>query len=122
MDFGFTGPGGPIQNPKSTAPRAVASGFGRLFSWTAPFHGRRHHLGLRKAWLGYLFLPWLALLILDFGSWILDLPGPSAQSKIQTPRGYPKSKINQVAPDTGVLTRWPLPPNRGPWQLKWDDF
>ena len=22
--------------------------------------------------------------------------------------------------DTGILTEWPLPPNRGPWQLKWD--
>jgi streptogramin lyase len=22
--------------------------------------------------------------------------------------------------DTGILTEWPLPPNRGPWQIKWD--
>ena len=27
-----------------------------------------------------------------------------------------------TAPDVGVLTEWPLPPNRGPWQLKWDDM
>lgn len=26
-----------------------------------------------------------------------------------------------AAPDTGVMTLYPLPPNRGPWQLKWDD-
>ena len=24
--------------------------------------------------------------------------------------------------DTGILTEWPLPPNRGPWQLKWDSL
>src|SRR5205085_10516478 len=23
--------------------------------------------------------------------------------------------------DTGVLTSWPLPLDRGPWQIKWDD-
>ncbi|HKP52923.1 MAG TPA: S-layer homology domain-containing protein [Chloroflexia bacterium] len=33
------------------------------------------------------------------------------------------ARLPQEAPtlsDTGILTEWPLPPNRGPWQLKWD--
>ena len=48
--------------------------------------------------LGPLFL---------FGMLTLFLPGRSSA-------GAPK------VDDTGTLTTWQLPPNRGPWQLKWD--
>ncbi|HMA36042.1 MAG TPA: S-layer homology domain-containing protein [Chloroflexia bacterium] len=33
------------------------------------------------------------------------------------PAGAPRPP---AVADTGVLTRWALPPDRGPWQLKWD--
>src|SRR6476469_2276665 len=31
------------------------------------------------------------------------------------------SRAPALLPDVGVLTEYPLPPNRGPWQLKWDE-
>ncbi len=64
----------------------------------------------RRFFAASIFLIGLALI-----TWAASTPTPS--------RGAPP-KV-QSAPslsDAGILTEWSLPPNRGPWQLKWDSL
>jgi virginiamycin B lyase len=45
----------------------------------------------------------------------------AAINALLPPPGTPTTAADVPAvADTGILTEWPLPPNRGPWQIKWD--
>src|SRR5205085_7381513 len=60
---------------------------------------------------GRLIAP-LLLLIMPVCAWgILGTPGAYSEAG---------SAHQPVVSDSGVLTTWNLPPNRGPWQMKWD--
>src|SRR5437667_266808 len=54
-------------------------------------------------------------------TWLIALAGLALTVAAATwwaarPRPAPAPAIA----DSGILTSWPLPPDRGPWQIKWD--
>jgi streptogramin lyase len=59
----------------------------------------------------------LLLIALALIAWVGVAPPPSEGAQ-----GQPKREEPNLLSDTGILTEWPLPPNRGPWQLKWDSL
>ena len=69
----------------------------------------------RNNWTGRKYaLAALALAGVATTLWLV-LVSPS-QSEAGLPQDVP------TLSDTGILTEWALPPDRGPWQLKWDSL
>ena len=64
----------------------------------------------------------VAAAILLIGLVLIVWASPVAPASTQgAPVALQKPAEAPTLSDTGILTEWPLPPNSGPWQLKWDD-